>query len=286
MSLPLLSLRLPHHVELPGAPLRLAHPVKVLQKHVDLLGAYHLVLWRQRPVVCGDVGLYTGLPARGAPRKTFVFLVQNRRGGALRRSKTRRQNKKIKTGPSRRDETRYGVSQGTGPKPVGPRAGRGEQRGGAESGAAPETRVPADARSSGPAAPVAMHPRHRGDEEVPLTLMLLPAAAAGREDLRLDVVGARLEKFEALRDGRFEMKDMVPCSGLEPLQSASMVASWPRRCAALRAVCLLNHLNTRSPRPRALGKIGKCSISHRAKVSLVGEHEKSKIDVMFGRIFV
>ena len=106
MSLPLLSLRLPHHVELPGAPLRLAHPVKVLQKHVDLLGAYHLVLWRQRPVVCGDVGLYTGLPARGAPRKTFVFLVQNRRGGALRRSKTRRQNKKIKTGPSRRDETR------------------------------------------------------------------------------------------------------------------------------------------------------------------------------------
>lgn len=128
-------------------------------------------------------------------------------------------------------------------------------------------------------------PRRRGDEEVPLTLML-PASAAGREDLRLDVVGARLEKFEALRDGKFEMKDMVPCSGLEPLQSASMVASWPRRCAALRAVCLLNHLNTRSPRPRALGKIGKCSISQRAKVSLVGEHEKSKIDVMFGRIFV
>lgn len=95
-----------------------------------------------------------------------------------------------------------------------------------------------------------------------------------------------MEKFEALRDGKFEMKDMVPCSGLEPLQSASMVASWPRRCAALRAVCLLNHLNTRSPRPRALGKIGKCSISQRAKVSLVGEHEKSKIDVMFGRIFV
>ena len=78
-----------------------------------------------------------------------------------------------------------------------------------------------------------MHPRRRGDEEVPLTLML-PASAAGREDLRLDVVGARLEKFEALRDGKFEMKDMVPCSGLEPLQSASMVASWPRRCAALR----------------------------------------------------
>ena len=125
-----------------------------------------------------------------------------------------------------------------------------------------------------------MHPRRRGDEEVPLTLMLLPAAAAGREDLRLDVVGARLEKFEALRDGKFEMKDMVPCSGLEPLQSASMVASWPRRCAALRAVCLLNHLNTRSPRPRALGKIGKCSISQSAKVSLVGEHEKSKIDVI------
>lgn len=43
-----------------------------------------------------------------------------------------------------------------------------------------------------------------------------------------------MEKFEALRDGKFEMKDMVPCSGLEPLQSASMVASWPRRCAALR----------------------------------------------------
>ena len=241
MSLPLLSLRLPHHVELPGAPLRLAHPVKVLQKHVDLLGAYHLVLWRQRPVVCGDVGLYTGLPARGAPRKTFVFLVQNRGGGALRRSKTRKQNKQKNQNravETRRDETRYGVSQGTGPKPVGPRAGRGEQRGGAESGAAPETRVPADACSSGPAAPVGMHPRRRGDEEVPLTLML-PAAAAGREDLRLDVVGARLEKFEALRDGKFEMKDMVPCSGLEPLQSASMVASWPRRCAALRAVCLV-----------------------------------------------
>ena len=284
MSLPLLSLRLPHHVELPGAPLRLAHPVKVLQKHVDLLGAYHLVLWRQRPVVCGDVGLYTGLPARGAPRKTFVFLVQNRRGGALRRSKTRKQNKQKKQNravETRRDEI---WCQPRNRAKAG-RAGRGEQRGGAESGAAPETRVPADARSSGPAAPVAMHPRRRGDEEVPLTLML-PASAAGREDLRLDVVGARLEKFEALRDGRFEMKDMVPCSGLEPLQSASMVASWPRRCAALRAVCLLNHLNTRSPRPRALGKIGKCSISQRAKVSLVGEHEKSKIDVMFGRIFV
>ena len=177
MSLPLLSLRLPHHVELPGAPLRLAHPVKVLQKHVDLLGAYHLVLWRQRPVVCGDVGLYTGLPARGAPRKTFVFLVQNRGGGALRQSKTKKQNKKIKTGPSRRDETRYGVSQGTGPKPVGPRAGRGEQRGGAESGAAPKTRVPADARSSGPATPVAMPsaPAVLGAEETrsPSSLMLL-----------------------------------------------------------------------------------------------------------------
>ena len=118
MILPLLSLRLPHHVELPGAPLRLAHPVKVLQKHVDLLGAYYLVLWRQRPVVCGDVGLYTGLPARGAPRKTiFVFLVrQNHRrgGGALRRSKTKNQKNQNRAVETRRDETRDGVSQGTG----------------------------------------------------------------------------------------------------------------------------------------------------------------------------
>ena len=196
----------------------------------------------------------------------------------MRRSKTKNQKKK-KSKQGRRDETRRDERwcqprNGAGAK-------RGDQRGGAESGAAPETRVPADARSSRPAAPVAMHPLRRGDEEVPLTLMLLPA---GREDLRLDVVGARLEKFEALRDGKFEMKDMVPCSGLEPLQSASMVASWPRRCAALRA--FVSSIETpSSTKPRKNREMCSVSISQRAKVSLVGEHEKSKIDVMFWKNF-
>ena len=276
MSLPLLSLRLPHHVELPGAPLRLAHPVKVLQKHVDLLGAYHLVLWRQRPVVCGDVGLYTGLPARGAPRKTFFFLVQNRRG-ALRRSKTRKQNQK--KNQNRAVETRRDERDMVSAKERGwGRTRRATRRCRKWSSAQ-------DARSGGRTlvwtcysrghALCAGRPRRRGDE-VPL---ISHAAAAGR-DLRLEVVGARLEKFEALRDGRFEMKDTVPCSGLEPLQSASMVADG--LAAALLAetcgtVCLLHYSNPRSPRPReGLGKIGKCSISHRAKVSLVGEHENQK----------
>lgn len=95
-----------------------------------------------------------------------------------------------------------------------------------------------------------------------------------------------MEKFEALRDGKFEMKDMVPCSGLEPLQSASMVASWPRRCAALRAVCLVEtHAPLVHEPSEKSGNVFCFDLSEGEGLAR-GNTKNQKSMLCFGRIFV